>query len=128
MGQERQTRGEARKEYDLGERTARFAESIVTFARSIPRTPVTVRLIGQLVAVGTSPGANYCEADEAVSRKDFRYRIAVCKKESREAKYWLRIIVSAAPDLRDSAKPLWQEAKELHLIFAAIYRNSAEEA
>jgi len=127
MGQERQARGGGKREYDLAERTARFAESIVAFARDIPRTPVTTRLIGQLVAAGTSPGANYCEADEAVSRKDFRYRIAVCKKESREAKYWLRIIVSAEPDLRDAAKPLWQEAKELHLIFAAIYRNSADE-
>jgi len=89
---------------------------------------VTGRLVGQLVAADTSPGANYCEADEAVSRKDFRYRIAVCKKESREAKYWLRVIVSAVPGLRETAKPLWQEAKELHLIFDAIYHNSAEEA
>jgi len=68
-------------------------------------------------------GANYCEADEAVSKKDFRYRIGFCKKESREAKFFLRMIARAVPDLREKAKPLWQEAKELHLIFAKIYRG-----
>ena len=109
--------------YDLEERTALFGESIIDLAKKIPINPVTSRLIGQLVGAGTSVGANYCEADDAVSKKDFRHRIAICKKEARETKFFLRMVVKAVPELREDAKPLWQEAKELHLIFAKIYRS-----
>ena len=68
-------------------------------------------------------GANYREADDAVSKKDFRYKVSICKRESRESKFFLRMIAKAVPDMRNEAKPLWQEAKELHLIFAKIYRG-----
>lgn len=68
-------------------------------------------------------GANYCEGDDAVSRKEYKQKIGYCKKEARETKFFLRMIVKAAPSLREKAKPLWQEAKELHLIFASIYRK-----
>ena len=70
--------------YDLEERTAKFGEAIVLFARKIPRNPVNDRLIDQLVGAGTSVGANYCEADDGVSKKDFRNKIGICKKEARE--------------------------------------------
>ena len=73
--------------FDLEERTARYAEAVIAFARKLPRDPVTLPLIGQLVRAGTSVGANYTEADDAVSKKDFRHRISVCKKEARESKY-----------------------------------------
>ena len=112
------------KPYDLEERTAQFGEAIIDFAKRIPVTPVTTRLIGQLVGAATSVGANYCEADDAVSKKDFRHKIGICKKEAREAKFFLRMVARAAPALQEAAKPLWQEAKELHLIFAKIYRSS----
>lgn len=111
------------KIYDLEERTAAFGESIIDFAKQIPRGPLTNRLIDQLVGAGTSVGANYCEADDAVSKKEFRLRIGTCKKEARETKFFIRMIVRAVPALREPAKPLWQEAKELHLIFAKIYRS-----
>ena len=110
--------------YDLEERTAQFGESVIDFAKIVPRGPVTNRLIDQLVGAGTSVGANYCEADDAVSRKDFRNRIGICKKEARESKFFIRMIVRAVPELREKAKSLWQEARELHLIFAKIFRNS----
>jgi four helix bundle protein len=109
--------------FDLEERTARFGESVIAFAKKIPRNPVTLSLIGQLVRSGTSVGANYCEADDAVSKKDFRNKIGTCKKEARETKYWLRMIGGAEPDMKDEARVLWQEAKELHLIFASILRK-----
>ena len=109
--------------YDLEERTAIFGESIIGFARMIAIDPVTERLIKQLVGAGTSVGANYCEADDSVSKKEFKQKIGYCKKEARETKFFLRMIVKAVPALRDEAKPLWQEAKELHLIFAKIYRG-----
>jgi len=111
------------RNYDLEERTAKFGESIIGFAKTIPLGPVTNRLVDQLIGAGTSVGANYCEADDAVSKKDFRHKISICKKEAREAKFFVRMVVKAVPELREAAKPIWQEAKELHLIFAKIYRS-----
>lgn len=109
--------------FDLEERTALFGEAVIQFARKIPKDPVTQRLISQFVGAGTSVGANYCEADDAVSKKKFKQKIGYCKKEARESKFFLRMVVNAVPALREEAKPLWQEAKELHLIFAKIYRT-----
>ena len=63
----------------------------------------------------------YCEADDAVSRKEFKQKIGYCKKDARETKFFLRMIAKAVPGLRAAARPLWQEAKELHQIFAKIY-------
>jgi four helix bundle protein len=76
------------------------------------------------VRASTSIGANYDEADEAPTKKDFRYRISVCKKEARETKRWLRMLAAAVPAMKDDARELWKEANELNLIFAAIYRTS----
>jgi four helix bundle protein len=109
--------------YDLGERTAQFGEAIIAFAKSVPQNVVTLPLIGQLVKSGTSVGANYCEADEAVSKKDFRHKIGICKKESRETKHWLRMIGAAAEQTKPDGRSLWREAHELHMIFASIYRK-----
>ena len=108
------------KIYDLEERTARFGEEIIKFAKNIPKNMVTNPLIGQLIDAGTSVGANYCEADNAESKRDFSHKIGICKKESRETKHWLRMIMTACPDLKDEAAKHWQEAKELNLIFNAI--------
>jgi len=110
--------------YDLEERTAKFGEAIIQFAKKIPQNPVNNRLIDQLVGAGTSIGANYCEADDDVSKKDFKNKIGTCRKESRETKLWLRMLAAAEPELKTEARRLWQEAKELHLIFAAIWRKS----
>ena len=115
--------GGSRRPYDLEERTSQFGEAIIDFAKKIPVNPVTTRLIEQLVGAGTSVGANYCEADDAVSKKDFRHKISISKREARESKFFIRMVVRAVPELRDEAKPLWLEAKELHRIFAKIYRS-----
>jgi four helix bundle protein len=112
-----------RTKFDLEDRTTRFAESVIDFAKRIPVTPVTEPLIKQLVRSGTSIGANYAEANDAASKKDFRYRIGICKRESRETKYWLRMVAHAATQMKKEARTLWCEAKELHLIFASIYRG-----
>jgi four helix bundle protein len=110
--------------FDLEERTALFGEAVIRFAKKIPKNPVSTPLISQLVRAGTSVGANYCEADDAVSKKDFKNKIGTCRKEARETKLWLRMIAAAEPELKAEARKLWQEAKELHLIFAAIWRKS----
>lgn len=109
--------------YDLEERTAAFGENIIQFARSVPKNVVTLPIISQLVRAGTSVGANYCEADDAESKKDFNHKIGICKKEARETKHWLRMIVVACPELKEDARTLWTEAKELNLIFNAIVRS-----
>src|SRR4051812_45419868 len=109
--------------YDLEERTARFGEAIIDFAKIIPQNPVTNRIIAQLVGAATSVGANYVEADDAVSKKEFLKNIGTCRKEARETKHFLRMIVRAVPELKPQARTLWLEAKELHLIFSKIWRN-----
>src|SRR6266498_1347362 len=68
--------------YDLEERTSRFGESIILFAKKIPWNPVNNRLVDQIVGSGTSVGANYCEADDGISRADFKHRISICRKEA----------------------------------------------
>ena len=115
------------RRFDLEERTANFGEAVIEFAKKVPTNPITGSLISQLVKSGTSVGANYCEADDAGSKREFRYRISLCKRESRETKHWLRMVAKAAPELKDGARVLWQEAKELNLIFSAIYRGKKRE-
>ena len=117
---------ETKRVYDLEERTAQFGEAIIDFAKTIPLNPVTNRIITQLVGAGTSVGANYVEADNAVSKPrklSGLKSIGICRKEARETKHFLRMIVRPAPELKPEARALWVEAKELHLIFSKIWRN-----
>jgi four helix bundle protein len=109
--------------YDLEERTARFGEAVMDFAKTIPQNPVTNRLIWQLVGAATSVGANYVEADDAVSKKEFLKNIGTWQKEARETKHFLRMAVQAVPELRPQARKVWFEAKELHLIFSKVRRT-----
>src|SRR3954453_18698661 len=97
--------------YDLEERTAKFGESVIALAKKIPVNLITTSLIPQLVRSATTVGANFCEADDAGSKKEFMYRVNLCKRESRETKHWLRMIVKAEPAFRDDIVVLWQEAK-----------------
>jgi four helix bundle protein len=112
--------GEYKRRYDLEERTAKFGEEIIRFAKKIPENSITKPLIIQLIKSGTSIGANYCEADDAESKKDFKHKISICKKEAREAKHFLRMIEVAVPEFKEETRKLWQEAKELNLIFNSI--------
>jgi four helix bundle protein len=113
--------GAAKHPFDLEERTAVFGEAIVRFVKKVPHGPENNRLIDQLVGCGTSIGANYCEANEGLSRKDFHCTIGRCRKE---AKFFLRMIAASEPKLAIEARELFREAKELHLIFCAMFRNS----
>src|SRR5436190_23959937 len=118
---------ETKRVYDLEERTARFGEAIIDFAKTIPQNPVTNRIITQLIGAGTSVGANYVEADDAVSKKDFLKSIGTCRKEARETKHFLRMSACAVPELKPQARKLWMEASELHLIFSRIWRGRKHE-
>jgi len=110
-------------QYDLEERTAKFGEVIILFCKKIDRNLVTDPLVNQLIKSATSVGANYCEADDAESKQDFKHKIGICKKESRESKHFIRMLIVAKPELKKEAERLWNEAKELNLIFNAIYRK-----
>lgn len=112
------------KKYDLEERTAIFGENTIDFAKLIVQNPITIPIIKQYVKSGTSIGANYCEADSAESRKDFEHKMGICKKETKETRYWLRMIAKATPELKDKARELWKEADELLRIFSTIIANS----
>jgi four helix bundle protein len=108
------------KQYDLEERTAKFGEEVISFCKQLKRDNVTLSMISQLIRAGTSIGANYCEANNASSKKDFRNKIFICKKESQETKYWLRMMAQAVPEQKDEIKILWKECHELTMIFQKI--------
>ena len=108
------------KVFDLEERTGKFGEVIIEFAKTLEKNEINRPLVGQLVDAGTSVGANYTEADGAESKKDFRHKIAICKKEAKETKHWLRMIRKANPHRAVECHKLWQEAHELMLIFSSI--------
>jgi len=111
---------------NLMERVAVFGEMIIRFAKKIPRgidRPENRRLIDQLVGAATSIGANYCEADDSISGKDFKHKISISRKESKETMFFLRMIAASEESLADETRKLWREAKELNLIFGAIWRK-----
>ena len=112
------------KTYDLEERTAMFGENIIEICKKAPKNVVAIPIISQLIRSGTSIGANYCEANGASSKKDFRNKIFICKKEAKETKYWLRMLSKSTEELKEECKRLWQEAQELTLIFSKIAVNT----
>ncbi len=110
------------KTYDLESRTTEFSGKLITFCRSCPKDIITIPLINQLIRSGTSIGANYREANGASSKKDFQNKIFICKKEAKETLYWLELVGNSIEDdrLKADCKTLWQESKELILIFGKI--------
>ena len=105
---------------DLEERTTKFSKDIIGFLRQLKKDLITTPLISQLVRSATSIGANYCEANGASSKKDFKNKIYICKKECKETKYWLEIIADSVPETKIDCRKLWKEAQELTLIFSKI--------
>jgi four helix bundle protein len=113
-----------KQKFDLEERTAKFGENTIEFAKQIPKNVITIPLINQLIKAATSIGSNYCEAECAETRKDFEHKLGICKKESKESKHWLRMIARAIPQLRDISRKLWKESDELQRIFIASIKKS----
>ena len=111
---------EKKVNYDLEERTSKFGENTIIFCKTIKQDVITKSLISQLVRSATSVGANYMEANGASSKKDFKNKIHICKKEAQETKHWLRMISVACPVHKDDARLLWKEVQELTLIFGKI--------
>jgi four helix bundle protein len=109
--------------YNLEERTAIFGENMIVFCKSVKQDTITKPIISQLIRSGTSIGANYCEANNASSRKDFRNKIFICKKEAQETKYWLRMIAECLVERKDEIRKYWQETQELTMIFQKIVNS-----
>ena len=118
-------RTEGSKQYDLEERTLQFAKDVRAFVKALPRTIANEQDIRQLVRASGSVGANYIEANESLSKKDFVMRIKISRKEAKESRYWLRLLDTGENDSVDKARDaLIQEATELMNIFGAIVRKS----
>ena len=106
--------------YDLEERTARLGESVIDLCRKIKQDVITRPIINQLVRSATGVGANYMEANAASSKKDFRNKIFICKKEAQETKHWLRMLVRCASEHKEEIQKTWKETQELTMIFQKI--------
>jgi four helix bundle protein len=113
--------------YDLEERTAVFAERVRDFCLKLPRNSINTEYVSQLIRAGSSPGANYIEANESIGDKDFKMKIKTCRREAKESAYWLRLVITDhSSDMEEERAKLRQEAKEFILIFSAILRKRGE--
>ena len=119
---------ETRKDqkYDLEERTYRFAQDVRRLIKQIPRNICNIEDGKQVVRSSGSVGANYIEANEALSKKDFLMRIKICRKEAKESRYWLRLIDAGVGDLLKEKDRMEGESQELMNIFAAILRKTEQ--
>jgi len=112
------------KKYDLEERTALFAERVRDFCLKLPKNPANDEYVQQLLRAGSFPGANYVEANETIGDKDFKMKIRTCRRESKESRYWLRLVITNGTSEKENERvALMQEAKEFVLIFSAILKS-----
>ena len=115
------------KIYDLENRTRQFAVDVIKFCKTLRQNSISRPLISQLVRSGSSIGANYCEANGASSKKDFRNKIYICKKEAQESRYWLKLLKETFPDKDTDIDELLKEVEELIKILQTIAKNTSIE-
>ncbi len=106
--------------FDLEERLGQFGERVIIFCKSLPKDSITKPIVSQIVRSATSVGANYSEANNASSKKDFRNKLYIAKKEAQETKHWLRMLKACCPEKVDELRLLWQENHEICLILQSI--------
>lgn len=114
---------EPRKHYDLEERTERFANNVADFTELLPKVIRNIEYSKQVIRSSGSAASNYIEANDSFSRKEFIYRVKICRKEAKETGLWLRLM-KCPPELHEKRNALNQEATELMKIFGSIIRNS----
>lgn len=115
-----------RSKYDLEDRTAKFGEEIIDFCKGIALNIISKPIVSQLIRSATSIGANYMEANGASSKKDFKNKIFICKKEAGETKYWLRMLARCMPEKKEKIREFWKECQELTMIFQKITNSLRE--
>ena len=108
------------KTFDLEDRTAKFTANVIVFINFCPKTMVNIELTKQLIRSAGSVGANYIEANEALSRKDFGMRAKICRKEAKESRYWLKLIEVSGDEIEKRRQDLVNESTELLKIFSCI--------
>jgi len=106
--------------FDLEERTLEFAKRIIRLCKQLPQTVINKEIVAQLIRASGSVGANYREANDSLSKKDFIYRIKISRKEAKESHYWLELLQEANPEYEEDVMKLLTEAVELRKIFSAI--------
>lgn len=111
------------KRYDLEDRTLNFAKRVIEFVGRLEKTLANIEISKQLIRSSGSVGANYIEANEALSKKDFVMRIKICRKEAKESCYWLKLVICKKEMERERVE-LIQEATELTKIFGSILIKS----
>jgi four helix bundle protein len=109
--------------YDLEERTKIFSKEIIKYLIKIKKSDLNRNIISQLIRSSTSVGANYCEANGASSKKDFKNKIFICRKEIQETKYWVELLAESNPEEKKELRILWKEAHKLTLIFNKISKT-----
>jgi four helix bundle protein len=110
--------------YNIYERVFQFAVRVVRFVRTFPRTLDAVEVGRQLVRSATSVGANLEEADGATTRRDFLYRLSLCRKEARETRFWLRLCQASEIGDAAEANSLYQESDEIVRILSGIIAST----
>lgn len=110
--------------YDLEDRTIKFSSTVIALCKDINKSQLYKPLANQLIRSSTSIGANYCEANGSISRKDFRNKIHISKKEAQETRYWLRILEKEFPENKETIGKLLDETAQLIKIFASIAEKS----
>lgn len=113
--------------YDLKDRTFKFSQLLISFCSTVPKNPINNPIISQLVRAGTSIGANYAEADEAPSKKDFINKLSIAHKEISETKYWISLVSDVMPEEKKAPlRNLYKEVQELNLIFSSIIKKTKQ--
>ena len=112
------------KQYDLEERTLRFAKEVIKFVNTLPKTMANIETMKQIIRSSGSVGANYIEANESLSKKDFAMRVKICRKEAKESRYWLKLMEVKGEDAEKRKQSLISEATELMKIFGSIVEKT----
>ena len=111
------------KRYDLEDRTLKYGKRIIRMLKELPTNNINLVLTNQVLRSGTSMGANYREANETETKKDFKYRLRICRKEGKETIYWLKLIINASKDYTKRIEALLGETYELAKIFVSILKK-----
>ena len=109
--------------YDLEDRTLKFAKKCIDLSKILTKDTITIELIKQLIKSSCSVGANYREANDYISKKDFYHRIGICRKEAKESKYWLELLLHSNLKSSGNIELLIDEASQLTKIFASIFKD-----
>lgn len=109
--------------YDLEDRTLKFAKDCIDLSKILVKDIINIEFIGQLIRASSSVGANYREANDTTTKKDFYHRIGISRREAKESKYWLELLSHANQKAPDKIEPLIDEALQLARIFSSIVKK-----